>query len=253
MGMAIDFEELEALATDGATAAMVIAHLRRKEAKRASKRERDKLRQRAIRGESPRHEATSRDVAEQDQPIVAEAIATTTPCADPPTKQTAAPNVPPHPPKDNNTPAAATGERASEKTNLISEQAFTLSVEIKGLVGVDPDDPGWYGTPYTVQAWLNGGASAEEIKFAVGRATARLRKAGRGPPNSASYFTKAVAEARFDIARMAKNPQQEMFLHVMEGGNASGNREAGGQARAVHRGRFDSGHGTLSARLRGLK
>ena len=241
--MAIDFEELRAMVASGATAALIVDHLERKEKKRAGKRERDKLRQQSIRAadklrdvaatmrDSERHDAMSRDVACEDQPIVVDVKSATRPSDAPPTKQTPAPNVPPHPPKDNNTPAADTGAREPKSKSPISEEAHTLAVEIERLCGIDPDFvlPGWCGAAREVQHWMNRGASAEIIKLAIERGMAKLRQKGRGPPYSPKYFENAVED---ECRNAARSPQQrEMFLHVVEGSGATNIQIGGYRAR----------------------
>jgi hypothetical protein len=96
--------------------------------------------------------------------------------------------------------AAAAETRAT--VSMISPEAIKLADQLGGIAGIDPDPmacpPGWCGAAMQVQSWLNAGWPADAI--VVGARTAMARKRD-GPPTTAAYFTKPIAQAVAGFAR----------------------------------------------------
>jgi hypothetical protein len=85
---------------------------------------------------------------------------------------------------------------ARAAVSMISPEAIKLADQLGAISGIDPDPmacpPGWCGAAMQVQSWLNAGWPAEAI--VVGARTAMARKRD-GPPTTAAYFAKPIAQA----------------------------------------------------------
>jgi hypothetical protein len=113
---------------------------------------------------------------------------------------------------------------AGGREPLVSEQAFSLAVELATLAGYpDPKawPPGWCGAPMRVQAWLNEGWPAEIMLIAV-RSTMAKMGTRAVPPKSVQFFEEAIAR---EIARQRKpvtkvSVIEGEVLHVSENSDA---------------------------------
>lgn len=74
--------------------------------------------------------------------------------------------------------------------SLISEDAFRTSKELAEALGKQPDEPDWVGFPYSIQAWLNDGATPDLILSACTAAAA-----GKSEIPHRNYFNKVVETA----------------------------------------------------------
>lgn len=109
-------------------------------------------------------------------------------------------------------------------TPLVSPQAFEVAKQVGELCGYpDPQawPPGWCGSPMTVQKWLTEGWPVEIIT-----ATCRgsIGKKRGSPPNTITYFEKAIAEA---VAQHAAPLPKVKIIEGNEVIHAQANQPAG--------------------------
>lgn len=86
---------------------------------------------------------------------------------------------------------------ARAREPLISSEAFALADEYRTVTGVDADDPGWVGFPYTAQIWITRGYQREIILSIGARLTHNKRM---------SYHAAAIEG---EYAKQAAKPRAE--------------------------------------------
>lgn len=98
-----------------------------------------------------------------------------------------------------------------------SPKAFELAAAYRKAAGVDPDDPQWFGLPYTAQIWITRGYDGEAV-LAFGS-----ELAARYGPKPMSYHAKAI-ENQMNTAKKAgvSNAQNRYGRHAGGGTNGTG-------------------------------
>jgi hypothetical protein len=115
------------------------------------------------------------------------------------------------------------GEEARPASkSMISEEAYEVCSEVLKTMGLDANDPLSVGSPYTVQAWLNGGWPRDAILTGVRRA---MLSRGSDPPGTLRYFEKAIARQHAELTRALPKVElvacetTKVFSHDRPSGN----------------------------------